>query len=90
MWIAGLSPAMLEVFGSLVTYTDASILPPGVSPSCQDVQFTLEGVRTRDGLVSILGPLSGGAADGCASVPVATRAAVSESMACLISRAEEA
>ncbi len=60
MTVAGLSPAMLEVFGSLVTYTDASILPPGVSPSCQDVQFTLEGVRTRDGLVSILGPLAGG------------------------------
>jgi hypothetical protein len=51
---------MLEVFGSLVTYTDPSVLPPGVSPSCQDVQFTLEGVRTRDGLVSIFSPLSGG------------------------------
>ena len=60
MTVAGLAPAMLEVFGSLVTYTDPSVLPPGVSPSCQDVQFTLEGVRTRDGLVSILGPLSGG------------------------------
>src|SRR5271155_2633241 len=60
MTIAGLSPAMLEVFGSLVTYTDASVLPPGVSPACQDVQFTLEGVRTRDGLVSVLGPLAGG------------------------------
>ncbi len=60
MTVAGLAPAMLEVFGSLVTYTDPSVLPPGVSPSCQDVQFTLEGVRTRDGLVSILGPLAGG------------------------------
>jgi len=60
MTIAGLSPAMLDVFGSLVTYTDASVLPAGVSPACQDIQFTLEGVRTRDGLVSILGPLAGG------------------------------
>jgi hypothetical protein len=51
---------MLETFGSLVTYADASVLPPGVSPACQDVQFTLEGVRTRDGLVSIFGPLAGG------------------------------
>ncbi|HMD32385.1 MAG TPA: hypothetical protein VKG84_10785, partial [Candidatus Acidoferrales bacterium] len=60
MTVSGLSPAMLEVFGSLVTYTDPSVLPPGVSPACQDVQFTLEGVRTRDGLVSVLGPLAGG------------------------------
>jgi hypothetical protein len=51
---------MLDVFGSLVTYTDPSVLPPGVSPDCQDVQFTLDGVRTRDGLVSVLGPLAGG------------------------------
>jgi hypothetical protein len=50
----------VEVFGSLVTYTEASVLPPGVSPDCQDVQFMLEGVRTRDGLLSILGPLAGG------------------------------
>ncbi len=60
MTVSGLSPAMLEVFGSLVTYTDPSILPPGVSPYCQDVQFTLEGVQTRDGLVSIFSPLAGG------------------------------
>jgi len=55
---------MLEVFGSLVTYTDPSVLPPGVSPSCQDVQFTLEGVRTRDGpvYVSVFSHLSEAAA----------------------------
>jgi len=59
--VAGLSPAVVDVFGSLVTYTDPSVLPLGVSPACQDVQFTLNGVRTRAGLVSILGPLAGGA-----------------------------
>jgi len=58
--ISGLSPSVLDTFGSLVTYTDATNLPPGVSPACQDVQFTLGGVRTRDGLVSVLGPLPGG------------------------------
>ena len=60
MTISGLSPAIVDVFGSLVTYADPSVLPPGVSPDCQDVQFTLDGVRTRDGLVSVLGPLPGG------------------------------
>ena len=60
MSVAGLAPSPLEVFGSLVTYTDPSNLPAGVSPDCQDIQFVLGGVRTRDGLLSVLGQLPGG------------------------------
>jgi hypothetical protein len=60
MSIAGLSPAPLDTFGSLVTYTDLSNLPPGVSPDCQDIQFVLGGVKTRDGLLAVLGQLAGG------------------------------
>src|SRR5712692_4399025 len=60
MSVAGLSPAPLDTFGSLVTYTDASNLPPGVSPDCQDIQFNLGGVKTRDGLLAVLGALPGG------------------------------
>lgn len=60
MSISGLAPAPLDLFGSLVTYTDPTTLPPGVSPDCQDVQFTLGSVKTRDGLLSVLGVLPGG------------------------------
>ena len=60
MSVAGLSPAPLDIFGSLVTYTDPSNLPPGASPDCQDIQFVLGGVRTRDGLLAVLGQLPGG------------------------------
>jgi hypothetical protein len=60
MSIAGLSPAPLDIFGSLVTYTDPTALPPGVSPDCQDVQFALGSVKTRDGLLSAVGTLAGG------------------------------
>lgn len=56
MSVQGLAPLELSIFGSLVTYTDPTVLPQGVSPDNQDVQFTLDGVKTRDGLLTTITP----------------------------------
>jgi hypothetical protein len=49
----------LGVFGGWMTLLDPSAVPPGMSPSLGDVQFTPGGVRTRDGLVSQFAALGG-------------------------------
>jgi hypothetical protein len=59
MSVAGFAPEVVDNFGSLVTYTDPTVLPVGVSPDNQDVQFILDGVKTRDGLlnrITLAGP----------------------------------
>ncbi len=48
----------VEVFGSLATFPDASDVPVGLSPDCQDVEYIPGGVRTRPGIVSTYTPIS--------------------------------
>lgn len=52
----------LELFGGLCSEMDPGDLPQGASPFCQDVDFFLGGVRTRDGLIArFAGQLPAGA-----------------------------
>ncbi len=59
MSIESFSPLPLTTFGSWLTLLDPSDVPPGMSPSCSDVEFFPGGVRTRPGLVSQYTPLGG-------------------------------
>lgn len=43
----------VEVFGGLVTQLAPADLPHGVSPDCQDLQFSIGSVKTRPGLVAL-------------------------------------
>src|ERR1700691_1678670 len=42
----------LNAFGTWVTLLDPSDVPPGMSPSCADIELFPGGIRTRAGLVS--------------------------------------
>jgi hypothetical protein len=59
MSIESFSPLPLTTFGSWLTLLDPSDVPPGMSPSCSDIEFFPGGVRTRSGLVSQYTPLGG-------------------------------
>lgn len=59
MSVAGLADLPLEIFSGLVSDLAASDLPPGASPACSDVAFTLGSVKTRPGLQSsIVSPVA--------------------------------
>lgn len=60
MSIESFSRVPLATFGSWITLSDPSDVPPGLSPDLNDVEFFPGGVRTRAGLVSQF-PVLGGA-----------------------------
>src|ERR1700691_4235912 len=51
--ITGLGTAALDCFGGLITFASARDLPEGASPRNWDVDYTVGGVSTRPGLVSV-------------------------------------
>jgi len=59
MSIESFAPIPLDTFGGWITLLDPSDVPPGMSPNLADVEFFPGGVRTRPGLVSQFGALTG-------------------------------
>lgn len=59
MSFRGASDVPVEIIGGLVCDTAAVDLPAGVSPDCQDVDFSEDGARTRPGLGAPYGKLTG-------------------------------
>ena len=51
--LQALGTASLDTMGGMVTLADARDIPEGASPRCQDVDFLVGSVFTRDGLQSI-------------------------------------
>jgi hypothetical protein len=58
MSVESFDPLPLEIFGGWVTLLDPSSVPPGLSPSLQDVEFIPGGVRMRAGLLPAFAALS--------------------------------
>ena len=58
MSVETFEPLVLDVFGGWVTLLDPSSVPPGLSPSLQDVEFIPGGVRMRAGLLPVFAPLA--------------------------------